>query len=1118
MLLAASWAGTSAAQDEVRNFKQPILMVDTEGHHAPVKSLIWRNGFSLISGGEDKVVRVWDFRDGPRLVRSIRPMIWRGPAGTIHAMAYSPVADAEGQHLLAVAGVGVESRRGDITVFRVPGKSATSGGDVLARLMPPSADQPLGHVNSVLTMAFDPTGKVLASAGNDRNVILWDAKTFKPLRPLTGHTAAIRRLAFLPPDGRQLVTISEDGSLRRWDVGQGVELERLSGNPPGILNALAVSPDGQTIVVGFEAGTLGGKLVRVNSQKFTQDVKVLDTQPNQGSVEFLAYHADGRRMVAAIKSDRSDTLDPMALACDLEIREMPLGNVLQRRRVPGLINACAFSADGARLAYSGGMNQAIYVQDMGNWGKAPVELKGEGSTIFDLGFRAKDQAIGFTRSFDRANLPALYDGFDMAQRQSTTVPRDQLQGARKQLNGWTLVGNVTTYQLDAVNADGRRWRVDLDAKREGLWWSSTFIPSGKGHERPTVAIGCQAGVVIYDLETGRRTRMFAGHISPVVSVVPSPDGHWLASSSIDQMVLFYPLDGCDTRPGLGAKFRRRADGSWVVAEVLHKSFAEASGFLADDVVLEAGIQTASRRDYYTTAQQIQDGFLPRVDELAPNDQIALTVRRKPAKPGAGAADQVLSVGTTKRDNPALMLMLDKSREWVLWTPQGYYDTSIAGDTRLLGWHLNPAYDQTKPTDFVPVGTFSKTMNRPDVIERVWATRTLEVAAGPSVPVQQAASEAPPRIAFEARDPGVKPDSRGVWETTRARLRLRITISAAGQAKISDRKVLFDEQLIRPLENIGPGPEHEEDLEIELPPGRRVPLLVTATNDKQLARSEFIELEYHPPKPVTPPVTKPRLIVLSLGTERFPQGRLPDIHFAEQDAEGVAGFLADHLVSSDGSPPDEKHRGKINVLTGEKASTGDVRAEFDRLAKLLHDGQLKRGDIVAVVVASHILAFSPTELPRIALCNTRIDAPVDTAVSAQELSDLFGQLTDYGCRVAVFLDGVHEGELPGAVKSDIWGWVRDLHQKRRVISFVASKEGPAGTPSALLRHGLFALGILKATEGAGAAAAVGDHHASLTLDQFHAAIVEEVRRLSNRQQEAGGYFPKGVLPWTPFVRP
>src|SRR5689334_14502032 len=60
---------SARGQDEVRNFRRPILAVETGGHHARVRSLAWQDDFTLLSGGEDKVVRVWDFRDGARLVR-----------------------------------------------------------------------------------------------------------------------------------------------------------------------------------------------------------------------------------------------------------------------------------------------------------------------------------------------------------------------------------------------------------------------------------------------------------------------------------------------------------------------------------------------------------------------------------------------------------------------------------------------------------------------------------------------------------------------------------------------------------------------------------------------------------------------------------------------------------------------------------------------------------------------------------------------------------------------------------------------------------------------------------------------------------------------------------------
>jgi hypothetical protein len=58
LLLAAITGEDALGQDEVRNFKQPILIVETGGSHAPVRSLVWQDQSTLLSGGMDKVVRV----------------------------------------------------------------------------------------------------------------------------------------------------------------------------------------------------------------------------------------------------------------------------------------------------------------------------------------------------------------------------------------------------------------------------------------------------------------------------------------------------------------------------------------------------------------------------------------------------------------------------------------------------------------------------------------------------------------------------------------------------------------------------------------------------------------------------------------------------------------------------------------------------------------------------------------------------------------------------------------------------------------------------------------------------------------------------------------------------
>ena len=258
------------------------------------------------------------------------------------------------------------------------------------------------------------------------------------------------------------------------------------------------------------------------------------------------------------------------------------------------------------------------------------------------------------------------------------------------------------------------------------------VHPGDPHAGPpatTVAIGTESGVAIFDLETAARTRVYAGHASPVVSLAPSGDGRWLASSSIDQTVLLYPLEGCHARAPLGADMQPGPGGAWTVKAIDRRSFAAAMGLSPGDVLVQVGTaSTAEGARYYNTPAEIDTffGILPTREPYLYT--IGFKVRRTTLIPTIGPVTFEALLPTTRRHNPTLALFLGADREWVFWTPQGYYDTSIEGDARFLGWHINPPFRTTRPTDFVPIGTFAEVMNRRDILDRLWNTGVLDQAA------------------------------------------------------------------------------------------------------------------------------------------------------------------------------------------------------------------------------------------------------------------------------------------------------------------------------------------------------------------------------------------------------
>jgi WD40 repeat protein len=252
--------------------------------------------------------------------------------------------------------------------------------------------KPMRHatpfIGNVAAVEFSPDGKMMATAGVDSSIVLWDADSRQSTgQPLLGHGAAVVSLAFTP-DGKKLASGScaefhtagscNRGEVIMWDL-ETRQIDRVYTGTVGFSQAIAFSPDGSTLVVNdCQRVEVAGACIESSLQLY--DVKTgqeIDTEffGHTGFIWSADFSPDGKLIA-------SGSADNAIIIWDVETGQ-PVGQRLSNHGGP--VRRVAFSSDGMQLA-SAGFDNLVFLWDVES-GQAiggPVALYG--NNAMDVAF------------------------------------------------------------------------------------------------------------------------------------------------------------------------------------------------------------------------------------------------------------------------------------------------------------------------------------------------------------------------------------------------------------------------------------------------------------------------------------------------------------------------------------------------------------------------------------------------------------------------------------------------------------------------------------------------------------------------------------------------------------
>ena len=363
---------------------------------------------------------------------------------------------------------------------------------------------------SILTVAFSPDGKILATGDTHGEIRLWQITDRKAILTLQAHINGINSIAF-SPNGQIIASGSYDRTVKLWDIHTGQCLNTLAHTK--WVRSVVFSPDGQIIADGSEDFTV--KLWKTSTGQLINTL-----QRHTKRVYTVAFSPDGKTIVSGSEDYTIRLWDVVTGRCL---------NTLQGH-TDG-IQSVVFHPNGQTIA-SGSEDYTIKLWDVST-GQCLNTLQGHTNWIWSIDFSPNGQII----------ISGSYDKTIKLWEVSTGQCLNTLQGHTDMLRTVSFSPDGQTFASGSHDQTVKLWDVvtgqclnSLQGYRNGVW-SIVFNSSGQ----TLVSGGDDKTIKLWKVSTGQYLNSLHGHGSRIRSMAFSHDGQTLVSGGDDQTIKIWDV-------------------------------------------------------------------------------------------------------------------------------------------------------------------------------------------------------------------------------------------------------------------------------------------------------------------------------------------------------------------------------------------------------------------------------------------------------------------------------------------------------------------------------------------------------------------------------------------------